>query len=523
MVLITMLDYIKVSFAPVSSERTDRSKRLAGETTRDGTGSALSMLRSVEPADLVALGHLLRPHACMLVRDLHHRYQEALGSSTFFSRTAFHLWQMEALHGMLTRLREGSRNIVVDWQMSRARRLRQMGLGFDEASVLVQLQRQTCGGFLERCELGSGDRLAAAESLSALSQLQQFALACAYFRHPGRSEPAAQTSMVEEVARIQSEYAAREWFCGMVGRSLPMQRLYETLTAAAQTRSAVLLVGESGTGKELAARAIHRLSGDAMGRYVPVNCATLPRELMDSELFGYMRGAFSGAGQDREGLFHAADCGSLFLDEITELPLDSQAKLLRVLQEQFVRRVGSTREDPISVRVIASTNVPLMEARDGGRLRRDLFYRLQGFVVTLPPLRERLEDVPLLTKHFIRQINSANTGACQGIANAAMTRLQSHHWPGNVRELEMAVTRSVATSDAPVIRTRDLPQEIRTAGAPTPAAEPEALSLKEVERRAIAQALQVTQGNKSKASRILGISRKQLYVKIQRYGLGQPV
>jgi len=317
----------------------------------------------------------------------------------------------------------------------------------------------------------------------------------------------------------------RDRFCGMVGRTLCMQRVYESLTLAARSRDPVLLVGESGTGKELAARAIHALSGDPADRFVAVNCAALAHELIESELFGHRRGAFSGADADHAGLFQAAHGGTLFLDEMTELVPSAQAKLLRALQERAVRPVGGIAEVPVRVRIIASTNRELEDSLQAGALRRDLYYRIQHLVIQLPPLRERTEDIPLLVDHFIDKANTERVHPPKrGVTRAALDRLAARDWPGNVRELENLVRLACKRAASRRLDVDDFdgllavaPARTRPKFADPGVDRPE--SLRAAEREAIARALRLTEGNKSRAARLLGISRKQLYVKLRNYGL----
>ncbi|MBI5488741.1 MAG: sigma-54-dependent Fis family transcriptional regulator [Deltaproteobacteria bacterium] len=302
-----------------------------------------------------------------------------------------------------------------------------------------------------------------------------------------------------------------------------MHTLYERVALAACGRETALIVGESGTGKELVAQAIHRQSGDPADRFVAVNCAALPRALMESELFGHARGSFSGATERRLGLARAASGGTLFFDEITELDVEAQAKLLRLIQERAVRPVGENREVPVQVRIVASTNEDLAAALGRGKLRRDLYYRLQRWVVRVPPLRDRLEDIPLLAAHFAARWHvSCGAASAPELTAAALDRLALHNWPGNVRELENVVFQACATASGRRVGVGDLPLLGEPAADPTAAAPFGPISLREAERGAIASAMAHTAGNKTMAARLLGISRKQLYVKLRLYGLGEP-
>ena len=325
-------------------------------------------------------------------------------------------------------------------------------------------------------------------------------------------------------------------FGGLVGSNAAMRRLFRRIEAVAATRSTVLIVGESGTGKELVARAIHQHAARP-GPFIPLNCAAIPRDLVESELFGHRRGAFSGANIDHPGLLRAADGGTVFLDEITEMSPDLQAKLLRAIQERAVRPVGSTREIPIDVRIVASTNRDPAEAARLGQLRADLYYRLQVNVLEIPPLRDRLDDIAALVRHFLKLLNQRNEGSrfVEGIDPDAMSALQAYDWPGNVRELGNTIESAFTFGTSTTVTLEDLPIRIvdgwRTAprepfsstiaAAELPTIESTG-SYAEFERDAIAKALERTAGNKVQAARILKISRKKLYARIERYGLSLP-
>jgi two-component system, NtrC family, response regulator AtoC len=312
-----------------------------------------------------------------------------------------------------------------------------------------------------------------------------------------------------------------------------MQRLFRRIEAVAATCSTVLIVGESGTGKELVARAIDEC-GARRGSFVPLNCAAIPKDLVESELFGHRRGAFSGANADHPGLLRAAHGGTVFLDEITEMSPDLQAKLLRAIQERAVRPVGSTHEIPIDIRLVASTNRDPAEAARTGQLRADLYYRLQVNVLEIAPLRERSDDIAALAQHFLKLLNERNEGGkfLVGVDAEAMAALQVYDWPGNVRELANTIESAFTFGISATITLDDLPPRIvnawraarRTIFSSTiTASEPSAIespgSYAEFERDVIAKALERTGGNKVRAARILKISRKKLYTRIDRYGL----
>jgi two-component system, NtrC family, response regulator AtoC len=316
----------------------------------------------------------------------------------------------------------------------------------------------------------------------------------------------------------------RQQFHGIVGKSAAMQKLYERIEAAGKTRGTIFIVGESGTGKELVARAIHECGSDPDRPFVALNCAALPKDLIESELFGYKRGAFSGANSEYLGLFRAADGGTLFLDEITEMGAGTQSKLLRAIQEHRVRPVGATQEVAVNVRIIASTNRDPHRARQDGWLRGDLYYRLEAGVIETPPLRAHREDIPLLVQHFIDRNNAQGLRSTPvvGIDRDALEALIAYPWPGNVRELANAIEGAFTFGRTSAIGLADLPGAIVKSEviAESPAAIAKPVStFRELEREMVWRALLMTSGNRSKAAKLLKISRKRLYAKIKAYGL----
>ncbi len=313
----------------------------------------------------------------------------------------------------------------------------------------------------------------------------------------------------------------------MIGRSSPMQQLYKTIARTSQARSTVLLQGESGTGKELVARAIHFNGPRAQAPFVTVNCGAIPEPLLESELFGHVKGAFTGAVASRRGLFEEANTGTIFLDEVGELNVGVQAKLLRVLQEHEIKRVGGNETVQVDVRVIAATNRDLEEETRAARFREDLYYRLSVVTLTIPPLRDRPEDIPLLAEHFLNKCRSSGTGPqVEGISPDTMALLHGYDWPGNVRELENVIERAVALTSNRFLSVEDLPARIceRRHGHPVSAAPAaggpvEMVSLRDVEKRHILQVLRALGGNKTRAAEVLGISRRTLIRVAQRFGL----
>ncbi len=306
----------------------------------------------------------------------------------------------------------------------------------------------------------------------------------------------------------------------LVGRTPAMVEVYKTIARAAPGTSTVLIFGESGTGKELVARAIHRHSPRRSRPFVAVDCAALTETLLESELFGHVRGAFTGAVSDRPGLFAEADGGTIFLDEIGEITPALQAKLLRVLQEHQVRPVGGTQWRSVDVRVLAATNRDLGKAVAEGRFREDLFYRLKVVTIELPPLRERRDDIPLLVEHLVRRAARQCNRHVTGVSEEALQLLCSYHWPGNVRELAHVLERSVALAQHEVLGVEDLPAELRT---PEPLPRDDIAgdrpTLHELKRRYVQRVLEENGGNVSRTASILGVDRRSLYRMLQRYGL----
>jgi two-component system response regulator HydG len=297
-----------------------------------------------------------------------------------------------------------------------------------------------------------------------------------------------------------------------------MQRVYKMIEKVSLHQYPVLVLGESGTGKELVARSIHFLGERKNRPFTPVDCSALVPTLIESELFGYVKGAFTGAVQAKQGLLEAAQGGTLFLDEIGDLPVDLQAKLLRVLQEREVKPVGSTERRRIDVRIIAATNRDLEAAIRNGSFRQDLYFRLNVVQIKLPPLRERKSDIPLLVTSFLDKFTDPQ-GPARTISEDAMRRLVAYDWPGNVRELENAIERAVALGSGPIIHVGDLPSSLHYPSSERVPEKEELLPLKELERRAILRTLRETGGDKLAAARMLGIGKTTLYRKLKQYNM----
>jgi DNA-binding NtrC family response regulator len=328
-----------------------------------------------------------------------------------------------------------------------------------------------------------------------------------------------------ELKRLREEVGGRYRFDAIIGKSKAMEPVFDLIRRVAPASTTVLIEGESGTGKELVAKAIHYNSSRKNHSFVAVDCGVIPETLMESELFGHVRGAFTGADTTKRGLFSEASGGTLFLDEIGNLPAQIQNKLLRVLQEREIRPLGSNTPIKVDVRVVVATNTPLKQLVDQGSFREDLYYRVAVLPIHLPPLRERREDIPLLADHFLRKLESAG-GARRTLSSAALRLLLEFSWPGNVRELENVIERAVLVCDGDEIQPRHLPPELRAPVAKRPRQgdldlkQLRADQLRQSETQAILSALAKARGNRSEAARILKISRGSLYNKMQEYGIG---
>jgi DNA-binding NtrC family response regulator len=319
---------------------------------------------------------------------------------------------------------------------------------------------------------------------------------------------------------LREQLRSKPGFGGMIGVSAKMQRVYKMIEKVSQHEYPVLILGESGTGKELVAKSIH-YSGIRKDRpFAPVDCSSLVPTLIESELFGYVKGAFTGAMQSKQGLLEAAQGGTLFLDEIGDMPVDLQAKLLRALQEREVKPVGSTERRHINIRIIAATNRDLESAIRTGGFRQDLYFRLNVVQVKLPPLRERKSDIQLMVISFLEKFSDPH-GPTRTISDDAMRRLIAYDWPGNVRELENAIERAVAMGSGPIVHVGDLPSNLHYPSSERVPDKDELLPMEELERRAILRTLRETGGDKLAAARMLGIGKTTLYRKLKQYQVEQ--
>jgi len=326
--------------------------------------------------------------------------------------------------------------------------------------------------------------------------------------------------LVEENTQLRQELQERYEFTHLIGNSGPMRRVFEQIAQVVGTGATVLIRGESGTGKELIAHALHHHSPRAGKPFVRVNCAALPETLVESELFGYERGAFTGAQARRKGRFELADGGTLFLDEIGELSPSTQAKLLRVIQEREFERLGGTATIPVDVRLITATNKNLESALGDGSFREDLYYRLNVFAICVPPLRERKSDVLLLADHFLEKYARLHGRSIKRISTPAIDMLVSYHWPGNVRELENTIERAVLVADGDVIHGHHLSPILQTAEASgTVVSGSLAEAVEAFESNLIQDALKTTRGNRARAARLLSSTERIINYKIRRYGI----
>jgi DNA-binding NtrC family response regulator len=325
---------------------------------------------------------------------------------------------------------------------------------------------------------------------------------------------------LDEVELLKAQLRQYGSFGDLVGISRQMQEVYRLIEMVAPSTASVLITGESGTGKEMVARAIHSLSKRKTGPFIAINCSAIPETLMESEIFGHEKGAFTGALERRLGCFELANGGTILLDEIAEMPVGTQTKLLRLLEERKLRRLGSKSELEVDVRVLAATNKPPLKAVEEGSLRNDLYYRINVFAIDLPPLRERLEDIPVLIENLIHQLDQKHDKHVKGVDPSVMKRFSLYPWPGNVRELRNVLERSMIVCPGDYIEESHLPplSEPSAVVSPLEVMLPIGTTVEEAEKRLIYRTLEFTQNNKTRAASILGISLKTLHNKLNSYG-----
>ncbi len=383
--------------------------------------------------------------------------------------------------------------------------LKQVKERWPRLDVVVMTSYGTINSAVEAMKLGASDYI------SKPFQPDQLILAVERVLH--------MQALEQEVERLKQELEAQRQFENIVGDSPPMQRVYSLVESVADTDANVLIQGETGTGKELVAKAIHNRSARRHGPFVKVDCAALSESLLESELFGHVRGAFTGADSRRDGRFRTADGGTLFLDEISNVPLSVQAKLLRVIQDSEFEPVGGDQTVRVDVRVIAASNVALDALVEEGAFRRDLFYRLNVVQIPLPPLRERLDDIPLLVAHFLMKYSAKNRSRAQRVSRAAVNKLMAYDWPGNVRELENMIERAVILCQNDTIGPEDLPLPIDRYAPPGADIPPLKEALRQAERQIILHALEQCDYDKELAAKRLKISRASIYNKIKELNL----
>src|SRR5579862_5481856 len=389
-----------------------------------------------------------------------------------------------------------------------------------DTSVIAMTASGSVGSAVEAMRCGASDYLTKPFAMDDLS---------------GVLERAATNHVTDTgTRRLRERLRLSEGLGAMIGRSPEMEKLYRILSKVSQSAHPVLILGESGTGKELVARTIHAYGPNGQKPFLPVDCGSLVPSLMESELFGYVKGAFTGANRTKDGLLVAAEGGTVFLDEIGELSLDLQSKLLRALQEKEVRPVGATHRTPIKARIVAATNRDLSQMVERGTFRKDLFYRLNVVNLRLPALRDRREDIPLLAAHFLERI-SRERGTKYTLSDEALRTMMRHDWPGNVRELENAVERACTMSSGPVLHLGDLPTQLQQQGLTAFRAEAETgeqqsdagtgsvKTLAELEHEAIVKAIRTLRGDKLQAAKLLGIGKTTLYRKLKEYGIADPL
>jgi len=329
-----------------------------------------------------------------------------------------------------------------------------------------------------------------------------------------------QRNLQSEVERLRQQVHSRYGFENIIGQSARMREIFELVAHVSDLAVNILIVGESGTGKEMIARAIHQNSPRAAKSFIPINCAAIPETLLESELFGYVRGAFTDARKDRRGLFQAASGGVLFLDEISEIPLSLQAKLLRVIEDKEVRPLGTNQGEKVDARLVSACNRDPELLVQEGRFRQDLYYRLNVIRIDLPPLRERAEDIPVLIEHFMRKFSEQIHRKLEGIEPEALDALTNYHWPGNIRELEHAIERAVLLGKEARIGLQDFPPSLVARNdhvLPLADAIAKSYTLKDLEKEYIMRVMETVGGNKTEAAKTLGVDRTTLYRKLEEY------
>ena len=515
----------------MSRENTNSDHPFFQEAARAGQPRHFHLLWDEDLDAMAGIFQAIRDRRAEVVRSWYRLYALHFGDARTMSEADFFQVFEPALMRNKSALLEKDMDRYAQDVRSLGETLAERGVPLQEIIASLQLFEQAA---TEVFPPESAHQVEIYTKFDQLSHIRIILLVDAYFRVWSATQGARMRGLEREAQRLPREQ--RRSFYGIVAISSPMRALFERIESASKTNGTALVVGESGTGKELVARALHEAGPRRDGPFIAFNCAAIPRDLIESELFGYRKGAFSGANTEYSGLFRAAERGTLFLDEITEMSQETQTKLLRAIQEHSVRPVGAAREVPVDVRLVASTNRDPEAAVGSQVLRQDLYYRLQAHVLRLPPLRERLEDVPVLIEHFIALFNQqlGRGEHTQGIGERALAAMCRYQWPGNVRELSNAVESAMTFGKSRLIELEDLPPAIggsQPAGGLTsksvspPSAdqlsieEPATGTFAEAERSLIRRALEACEWNKVHAAQMLRISRKKLYAKISKYHL----
>ena len=431
---------------------------------------------------------------------------------SFFSEKGYRVDSIQNGEGALSRLEEQDYALVItDIKlpgMSGLELLARIRLDWPEAAVIIMTAFSSISSAVEAMKLGAEDYIGKPFQLDELAITVEKAL--------------ERLSLRREVKELRAEVRERYNFSNIVGRSKPMQQLFEVIRRIAARRDAsALIIGSTGTGKELVARAIHYNSDRKDAPFMPINCSAIPETLLESELFGHQKGAFTGAHETRRGLIEESQGGTVFLDEINTLSPNLQVKLLRVLQERVVRKVGGRENIPIDIRLVSASNQDLEDAVKRNEFRQDLYYRLNVVPVRLPDLKDRREDIPLLVHHFLQKFAQQHGEPSRRFSNEGMRILMTHTWPGNVRELENAVEHALTMGSGEVLTPEDLPASVTTPERDiVEEATLDNATLAEVERRYIIRILEKMDGHQIKTAQILGIDRRTLYRRLRQYGYG---
>jgi len=460
--------------------------------------SAMPTLGETARADLL---NLLIVDDERSVRDGCREVAQSLGFSTFVAEKAEHAYRvLEAQNIDVVLL-----DMRLPGMSSGLEILQQIRSRKPDAEVIVITGYGTVQSAVHAMKLGAYDYVIKPFNLEELRLLLE--------------RVAAHLKLASENRLLREKIKSKQGFGGIVGRSPEMEKLYRMIAKVSRSAHPVLVQGESGTGKELVARAIHFTGPFRDQPFIPVDCGSLVPTLIESELFGYVRGAFTGAVRSKEGLMSIAQGGTVFLDEIAELPVDLQSKLLRAIQEKEIRPVGSTKSISINVRILAATNRDLESAVQDGKFRKDLYFRLNVVTLKIPPLRERKQDIPLLVGHFLERM-ARSSGVQREISDEAMKLMLAYDWPGNVRELENCLERACALSSGPLLQVADMPTSIQNSQLPSASGSLPShriITIAELEKQAILGTIDQLQGDKLMAAKLLGIGKTTLYRKLKEY------